>query len=405
MKIYKLERINIIKKKLVRCILKKVVFLSISILVFSLFSSESCSYTNSVMVTTQPQATYTVVSGDSLWKISQQFNTTINELVNINNLSNTNLYIGQVLRIPQEDEQIDLRFIEYTVKSGDTLGMLAEHFGTTITSIKNLNGLTNDIIYTDQFLRIPAEYTEYEVVSGDTLYGLSLRYGTTVNKIMLFNNMSNYVIYIDEVIRIPYIPLAPKVTYITHTVEAGETTWSISIRYGIPNHELMSVNNLSENSILNIGQQLTIPVYTIPIKSTPGSQYGEYVDWWTEAQYLYPIGKTATVIDFETGITFNIERTIGASHADCEPLTPNDTQIIKDLWGGKFSWVTRAVIIVVDGRRLAASMSSMPHGMSYLSGNNFDGHFDIYFKNSRRHVDHMLDPNHAAKVIISAGIK
>ena len=51
-----------------------------------------------------------------------------------------------------------------------------------------------------------------------------------------------------------------------------------------------------------------------------------------------------------------------------------------------------AVIIETGGRKLAASMSSMPHGIQYITGNNFNGHFDVHFKNSTRHVTEITPP-------------
>lgn len=61
--------------------------------------------------------------------------------------------------------------------------------------------------------------------------------------------------------------------------------------------------------------------------------------------------------------------------------------MIKEVWGGEYSWKERAVIVEVDGRKIAASMASMPHDVSYIKDNNFNGHFDLHFKNSTRHKD------------------
>lgn len=83
--------------------------------------------------------------------------------------------------------------------------------------------------------------------------------------------------------------------------------------------------------MLTVSQKLKIPMYKIPVNPTPGPQYGEYLDWRTEAQYLFPIGKTVVVRDFITGTTFNIKRTVGANHDDCEPLTSAGSNKIKTL--------------------------------------------------------------------------
>jgi hypothetical protein len=47
----------------------------------------------------------------------------------------------------------------------------------------------------------------------------------------------------------------------------------------------------------------------------------------------------------------------------------------------------------------------MPHGVVYITNNNFDGHFDIHFLNSTRHVDGKIDRYHQEKIKIAAGVK
>ncbi|MGI6040166.1 MAG: stalk domain-containing protein [Eubacteriales bacterium] len=199
-------------------------------------------------------------------------------------------------------------------------------------------------------------------------------------------------------------PNTNTVSYQEYTVKSGDTIWDLSIKFGLPQAELLKVNGLTMNSHLYIGQKLTIPVHHIAVQATVSERHGEYLDWWTEAQYVFPINKVATVTDFRTGRSFQIKRTIGANHADCEPLTANDASIIKQIWGGSYSWAERAVIVSVDGRKIAASMSSMPHDIDYIKNNNFNGHFDLHFKNSTRHYDGAMTPAHQQQVRIAAGL-
>ena len=363
----------------------------------------SASSTEDIAVAAAAQQSYTVVKGDSLWSISQKFSVTVNDIMTANNLQTSAIYPGQVLKIPTAASKPGLTFIKYKVPAGSTLGQIAEYFGTTIADIRSLNNIWNDNIYAGQIISVPATYVDYKVVWGDTLYKIAQKFGTTVDKIKLFNMLSNDLIYSGSTLHIPHVPEARTTSYITHTVVSGENVWSISIKYGVPQQEIFRLNGLNESSMLSIGQKVKIPVHHIPVKATPGPQYGEYLDWWTEAQYVFPIGKTAVVKDFVTGKTFKVKRTIGANHADCEPATASDTAIIKELWGGTFSWVTRSVIVEVDGRKIAASMASMPHGIEYEGNNNFNGHFDIHFRGSTRHADGAVDNAHQAKIKISAG--
>ncbi|OIJ13331.1 hypothetical protein BKP37_11000 [Anaerobacillus alkalilacustris] len=253
----------------------------------------------------------------------------------------------------------------------------------------------------------------YTVVSGDTLSRIAARFNTTVEVIMSANNLTSDRIASNQVLKVPTTvehesspPTSGGVTktFTTHTVQSGDNAWNLSIKYGIPMLELLQVNNLSINSTLRIGQTLTIPVYHVPVRPVTSSRHGELLDWWTEARYVFPIGKDATVTDFQSGRTFRIRHTMGGNHADAEPLTSNDAEIMRQQWGGSFSWTPRAVIISVDGRRLAAAMHSFPHGDHVIRNNNYAGHFCIHFLNSTRHNDGLVQATMQNQIRVAAGV-
>lgn len=109
-------------------------------------------------------------------------------------------------------------------------------------------------------------------------------------------------------------------------------------------------------------------------------------------------GTTAVVTDVKTGISFTIRRLGGKNHADSEPLTEFDSWQIYRLYGGKWSWTRRAIIVTVGGKNIAASMNGMPHGGESISNNSFVGHLCIHFTNSRTHGTNRVDPDHQAAV-------
>ena len=101
---------------------------------------------------------YTVQSGDSLWLLAQRFNTTIDAIKSLNNLTGDMILIGQILKIPQDTENPPpAEYFEYTVQSGDSLWLIARKFGTTVDAVKYINNLTGDMIFPDQILKIPDE--------------------------------------------------------------------------------------------------------------------------------------------------------------------------------------------------------------------------------------------------------
>ena len=154
--------------------------------------------------------TYTVKAGDSLYKIASLYQTSVNAIIDLNNLTSNNLSIGQVLKIPSDKTTTPptTSSITYTVKSGDSLYKIANQFNTTVDAIKSLNNLTSNNLSIGQSLKIPTtkatnNYLNYTVRSGDNLYSIASRYNTTVNIIKNLNNLTSNNLSIGQVLKIP----------------------------------------------------------------------------------------------------------------------------------------------------------------------------------------------------------
>lgn len=187
--------------------------------------------------------------------------------------------------------------------------------------------------------------------------------------------------------------------------------------------QILSISFLSQlDSSLNISKgykpkNLSVPTYCA------SSPKVELLDW-NIAKNIFSINSTAEVMDVHTKKTFRVKRTMGTNHADAEALTAEDTKIIKSIWEG-FSWERRPIILTINGRKLAASMSAMPHAgidaapafkvidnrsqgygrgqnLDVVKENGMDGHFDIHFLNSTRHMDGKKDPQHQAAILEAA---
>lgn len=133
------------------------------------------------------------------------------------------------------------------------------------------------------------------------------------------------------------------------------------------------------------------------------AEYGEYMEWGEVAK-LFPRYGNAEVVDLDTGLRFSVQRRGGTYHADVQPLTAGDTGVMKQIYGGRWSWKRRAVLVLAGGRQIAGSMNGMPHGGGHIRGNDFPGHFCIHFRGSRLHINGREDLAHGMMVFKAAGM-
>lgn len=114
---------------------------------------------------------------------------------------------------------------------------------------------------------------------------------------------------------------------------------------------------------------------------------------WFGNESTIPKGAAITIKDCKTGKTFQAKRWSGANHMDTEPTSPEDTAIMKEIYGGEWSWNRRSILVQYNGHVYAASMNGMPHGTSTID-NDFDGHFCIHFTGSKTHESQKVDSDH-----------
>ncbi len=173
---------------------------------------------------------YTVKRGDTLWNIARQYGTTIQEIAQINGIQNVNLiYPGQQLRIHTNSnvtgsEVNSTGKIYYTIKRGDSLWGIARRYGTTVQNLIEWNNIkTPNLIYPGQrlilyrksnistlnttsklssnkiasetskvnFSQSSNDYSYYTVQRGDTLCKIARRYRTCPKRIARLNGIRN----------------------------------------------------------------------------------------------------------------------------------------------------------------------------------------------------------------------
>lgn len=125
----------------------------------------------------------------------------------------------------------------------------------------------------------------------------------------------------------------------------------------------------------------------------------ELLDWFEGGSSWLKKGAYFTIIDVKTGMSFQARRFGGWYHADSEPVTAQDTAIMKAISGGSWSWNRRAIWVYYNGKTVAASMHTMPHMANPTRSNNFDGHFCVHLLNSKVHETSRACPRHQACVM------
>ena len=227
-----------------------------------------------------PDATfnYIVKKGDSLYKIAMLYNIDINEIIKLNNLQTTNLAIGQIVKIPETYQDIDgnlPEFKNYMVKKGDSLYIIAKNNNIDIETLIKDNNLSNTNLSIGQVLKIrlsnlnenvlecfgdnfiiedSLKTTTYKVQKGDSLYAIANKYNVSVSEIKKLNNLTSNTLQIGDVLK---IPISSGVSNQTYTVKSGDNLYAIARKFNTTVDSIKKKNNLTSNT-LSIGQILMI---------------------------------------------------------------------------------------------------------------------------------------------------
>ncbi|MCO7151810.1 LysM peptidoglycan-binding domain-containing protein [Vagococcus lutrae] len=256
-----------------------------------------------------PQATeksYKVASGDTLYRISQRFGVSVQNIKDWNYLKSDVIFVGQQLVLKQPTNSVkpspkptapsrpDTSSGTYRVKAGDTLYSIANRHNMTVAQLKSLNQLTSDMIIIGQTLSLsgttskpvvaqpkpapvkPANAATYQVKAGDTLYRIATNNGLSVSELKNINQLASDRISIGQVLKlngnvnssgsIAAKPSAPASTVTanastsqasTYRVQSGDTLYKIAKKFDTSVANLKNWNQLPNDTIV-VGQTLKV---------------------------------------------------------------------------------------------------------------------------------------------------
>ncbi|EHC2914585.1 TPA: 1,4-beta-N-acetylmuramoylhydrolase [Listeria monocytogenes] len=258
---------------------------------------------------------YTVVKGDSLWRIANNHKVTVANLKAWNNLKSDFIYPGQKLKVSAGSTTSDTNTSKpstgtstskpstgtstnakvYTVVKGDSLWRIANNNKVTIANLKAWNNLKSDFIYPGQKLKVSAGSTSntntskpstntntskpstntntnakvYTVAKGDSLWRIANNNKVTIANLKAWNNLKSDFIYPGQKLKVsagsttntntakPSTNNSSNSTVKTYTVKKGDSLWAISRQYKTTVDNIKAWNKLTSNMI-HVGQKLTI---------------------------------------------------------------------------------------------------------------------------------------------------
>ncbi len=264
---------------------------------------------------------YTVRAGDTLLAIGLRHNMAWQEIATINGLSDLSLLqVGQTIRLPGQGGvggpvttfDASLYTDVYSLQAGDTLSGIAGRYGIPWEALAAANRLGEfNVLQIGQEIKVPGEdkvpstvasetagfiakqgeaaavadttplatnttstlgaalTDSYTIQAGDTLFAIAIRFKSDLDTLLSLNGMNeNSILQLGQTIKVPgstadgFIEAKPASTpqsrADSYTVRAGDTMYTIAIRFKVDLQTLLRINNMNENSLLQLGQTLQL---------------------------------------------------------------------------------------------------------------------------------------------------
>ncbi|MFH1568010.1 MAG: LysM peptidoglycan-binding domain-containing protein [Gemmatimonadota bacterium] len=221
---------------------------------------------------------YVVQRGDNISSIASAFGVQASLITDANGLDNPHLIRpGQKLYVPAGEGPRASRPAaarasggqSYTVRRGDSLSGIAQHLGVTVAQLRSWNGLRGDLIRPGQRLHVgeavsaPARQPRlttaeggrlHTVERGESLWSIARRFAVSVDELRRWNRLPDTTIHPGQKL---VVGVADDGIY---TVENGDTLYGIARRFGLDARDIARHNNLSLSTTLVTGMQLRLRV-------------------------------------------------------------------------------------------------------------------------------------------------
>jgi len=299
----------------------------------------------------QNTQTHTVERGETLYSIARQYNISLGELRSWNNISGSEIEVGQQLYISNPASST----ISYSVKPGDTLFGISKQFGVTIAELKEWNNLQTNSLEVGQRLTIHQAEADvagqpslsatqpdtaqsiisasadtggntknYIVKSGDTLYDIARAHNMSVAELKALHNLTSNTLRVGQRLAVTSLQSAPSVggdtseevslgKFRVYRVQSGDTFRAILQKFKMDEEEFTALNpQIAPNEI---ARGLNITVLEPPSRAfkNPYRTKATLHDLGTTAVSLYSdrqIGKPVTA-----GGLYN-PQSLSAAHAN-----------------------------------------------------------------------------------------
>ena len=306
---------------------------------------------------------------------------------NANNTTDTSGTLVNTLRYGSEGNEVTTlqnRLIALGYLAGSADGKFGRDTKSAVIAFQKANGLSADgVVGTDTSTKLYAS----NVVSNTVSSTQTLRVGAVSDAV---RDMQNRLITLGY-------------------LENGEADGKFGVKTSLALIEFQKANGLSADGVAgaktfaklnsvsaitaggtgsSTSSGTTTTTAAAPTVTTISASQVRYANWYSEVKARCRLFPNATIYDFTTGISWQVNIFSMGAHADAEPLTAQDTDNMNRAFGGKTTWNPKAVWVVLsDGTVYMASTHNTPHDTYHIRDNNFDGHICIHFPRTQAQVE------------------